>query len=199
MLPANTASVYTHIVKKLQQGLSSDLTYHSLQHTLDVFEQVTIIAQAEGIQDPEELLLLQVAALYHDTGFLDTYQQHEESGCGFAQAELPDFGFTSGQIETICGLIMATKVPQRPETKLQEIICDADLDYLGRDDFFPIGETLYREFLCYGIVHNEEQWNQLQVKFLESHTFFTSFSKKSRETQKQKHLEMVKAKLNRQR
>ncbi|MBA9077131.1 MULTISPECIES: HD domain-containing protein [Rufibacter] len=188
--------LYEHIVAKLREGLSKDLTYHSLHHTLDVFEQVSLIALKEGVTAPQELLLLQVAALYHDAGFLYTYQQHEERSCTLAKEELPGFGFTPEEITIICRLIMATQVPQAPQNKLQEIICDADLDYLGRDDFFPIGQTLFQEFTCYGVVQNEEQWNQLQVRFLESHTFFTSFSKNSRETQKQQHLALIKAKLN---
>ncbi|ALI99653.1 HD domain-containing protein [Rufibacter tibetensis] len=187
--------VYQHIVTKLQEELPVELSYHCARHTLDVFHQAQAIAEYEGIKDPEELLLLQVSALYHDSGFLQAYDQHEEKSCDLARADLPGFGFSPAQIETICGLILATKVPQVPQTKLQEILCDADLDYLGRNDFFQIGETLFQEFLSYGVLQDEVRWNQLQVRFLENHRFFTCFSKNNREKKKQKHLKLIKAKL----
>ncbi|WP_207430246.1 HD domain-containing protein [Sabulibacter ruber] len=190
--------VYQHVVEKLRTGLSPQLTYHSLSHTLDVLKQAQLIAEKEGIQDSQEVLLLKVSALYHDTGFLFTYSQHEERGCELAREELPGFGFTTEEIDTICGLIMATKVPQAPQTRLQEIICDADLDYLGRPDFYSIGETLFQEFLCYGIVQEEAQWNKVQLKFLESHGFFTSYSKNNRETVKKQHLEVIRQKVTSQ-
>jgi hypothetical protein len=184
-----------HVLARLEQGLSPLLTYHSVAHTLDVLTQVEAIAKEEAVTDEEEVLLLKAGALYHDTGFLETYQQHEEKGVEIAKVELPQFGFTTTQVNTICSLIMATKIPQNPETKLQQIMCDADLDYLGRSDFFEIGNNLYLEFLRYGVVTNEVEWNQLQVRFLESHRFFTLFSKSNREAQKQIHLNMIRVKL----
>lgn len=196
MALSSFAQLQQHVIEKLREGLSPDLTYHCVAHTLDVLQQVENIALQEGNKKQEELLLLKVAALYHDTGFLLTYQNHEEKGCELAREELPSFGFNPNQIENICGLILATKVPQMPKTKLQQIMCDADLDYLGRADFFTIGETLFQEFLCYGIVKDEENWNQLQVKFLENHSFFTHFSRNNREPQKQVYLQQIKEKVN---
>ena len=90
---------------------------------------------------------------------------------------------------------MATKIPQTPQTKLEEIIADADLDYLGRDDFFEISEYLYKELLNSGIVNNEEQWNILQVDFFEKHHYFTQLSKELRDEKKKKHLVIIKSKI----
>ena len=63
-------------------------------------------------------------------------------------------------------MIMATKIPQSPRNGLEEIICDADLDYLGRDDFYEIGATLFEELKAYNVLQNEREWNRIQVKFL---------------------------------
>jgi predicted metal-dependent HD superfamily phosphohydrolase len=195
MSQAKLQSIYQHIVTRLEAGLPATLTYHCLRHTLDVLQQVERIAREEKVENEEELFLLQVSALYHDAGFLETYAQHEEKSQEIAQADLPRFGFNPAQLQTISGLILATKVPQQPQNKLQQILCDADLDYLGRDDFFAIGDLLYQEFLYYGVVTDEAQWDQLQVRFLESHRFFTCFSKNNREAQKQKHLQQIKARI----
>lgn len=158
---------------------------------MDVFEQTQRIAQEEGIHNKEDLLLLKTAALYHDSGFLHVYTGHEEVGCEIAMKELPAFGMNKKQLDAICGMIMATKIPQSPKNKLEEIICDADLDYLGRDDFFEIANTLFVEMKHRKLVKTERDWNQIQVKFLKAHHYFTATNKKSREQKKLEHLSMI--------
>src|SRR4051794_14045303 len=112
MLPFTDLKQY--IIDKLGKGLSPALTYHNLAHTLDVLQQAVYIAEKEGIADQDELLLLKTSALYHDVGFLDLYTGHEEISCAIASEELCSFGFSKDQIDTICGMIRATKVPQQP-------------------------------------------------------------------------------------
>lgn len=186
-------SIYSHIIAKLQNELSPRLTYHSIDHTLDVLEQSQQILAREGIDDDQTLFLLKVAALYHDSGFLFIYSGHEEKGCELAKKELPGFGLSSSQIEKICGIIMATKIPQSPKNKMEEIICDADLDYLGRDDFDHISNSLYKEFLDFGFVKNHDDWMQKQINFFESHHYFTKSSQQLRHPQKMSQLEKLKA------
>ncbi|HEY9363407.1 MAG TPA: HD domain-containing protein [Chitinophagaceae bacterium] len=188
------AEVHKHVLHKLT-GLSPSLKYHNIGHTLDVLRQAEFIAKKEGVNAEEELLLLKVSALYHDVGFLFAYTGHEEKSCEVVENELSGFGFTPYQIEQVCGMIRATKVPQQPNNLLEEIICDADLDYLGRDDFFKTGEGLYSEFLDQKIVSDELSWNQLQVRFLENHHYFTPTSIRRRQKEKQKNLEAIKAKI----
>lgn len=180
-----------HILNKLSRDLSKNLYYHGLHHTLDVLAAAERIAGEEKIPEDENLLLLKVACLYHDSGFLVTYNGHEEAGCKIVKEDLPAFGFSGKQIEIICGIIMATKIPQTPHNLLEEIICDADLDYLGRDDFSPISKTLFFEMKERGWVTDERDWNRKQAAFFKAHHYFTSTSKKLREQQKQKHLIMI--------
>jgi predicted metal-dependent HD superfamily phosphohydrolase len=139
--------------------------------------------------------VIKISALYHDVGFIKVYGGHEEESCAVALEELSSFGCGEQQLQKVAGMIRATKVPQIPQNTLEQIICDADLDYLGRNDFFTIGDGLYKEFLYQKIVTDEDSWNRLQVKFLESHHYFTETSKKRRQHEKQRHLEEVKAKL----
>lgn len=186
----NMEKIQKHVLHKLE-GLAEHLTYHNVGHTLDVLKQCIILAGEEGITSREDLLLLQVSALYHDVGFLAAYEGHEEKSCMIAQDELRDFGFSSSQIETINGMIRATRIPQGPGTILEKIICDADLDYLGRPDFYTIGDGLFREFIHQGIVTNELDWNRLQIRFLEKHHYFTKSCKQKRDIYKQQHLEEI--------
>lgn len=184
-------AIYNDVVSRIIPGLPKELSYHNKEHILDVLEQAQRIAHEEGIHSKDDILLLKTAALFHDSGFLHVYTGHEEAGCQIARKELPAFEMNKKQIDAICGMIMATKIPQSPKNKLEEIICDADLDYLGRPDFFKIGNTLFAELLHRGVVHNERDWNQIQVKFLKAHHYFTQTNKKSREHKKLAHLAMI--------
>ena len=166
-------------------GLDPHLTYHSKEHTIDVLTQALRIAAAEGITDPYQLLLLKFAALFHDIGFLQTYANHESKGCELFLQYASDGNFSDTEKADIQSLIMATKLPQSPKNHLEQIICDADLDYLGRNDFFIIGDNLRKEFLHYNIVADNEAWEKLQLNFLKSHQYFTESSRTLREPVKQ--------------
>lgn len=170
------------------KDLSPDLTYHCLSHTLDVMEQSERIANEEKITTARDLFLLKVAALYHDCGFLETYAAHEIKSCNMFMADAANLDFTDEEKDIVCGLIMATRIPQQPNTLMEKIICDADLDYLGRNDFFTIGDTLRKEFLKYKIVPDDKAWETLQLKFLQNHTYHTNASKTQREPVKQQNL-----------
>jgi uncharacterized protein len=172
------------VIEKLL-GLSSKLTYHCLDHTLDVVDQADRIARDEQITNTRDLFLLKVAALYHDTGFLKTYIAHEEKSCEIFMNDSAAYNLTEEEKTVICKLIMSTQIPQCPVTMLEKIICDADLDYLGRDDFFSVGNQLREEFLSYKIVTNNDEWEYLQMKFLQDHQYHTRSSKSLRESAKQ--------------
>lgn len=178
------------ILSKLKSELQTELFYHSYAHTLDVYDSAVEIAEMEGISG-NELILIKTAALYHDSGFLKTYQEHEKAGCELVKQVLPDFDYSPQEIEVICGMIMATKVPQKPQNHLEKVICDADLYYLGREDFFPVGRNLFREFMHYGVVHTEEDWNRIQIGFLSNHCYFTETAKRLRAPRKAEHLAQI--------
>ncbi|MGB3074893.1 MAG: HD domain-containing protein [Chitinophagales bacterium] len=180
--------IETFIIEKLRRGLDPRLTYHGVHHTIDVTNEALRIASEEKISDTEDLLLLHIAALFHDTGFLYIYRDHEERSCKIALEFLPAFGLNTEQLKRICSLIMATKLPQRPKNILEEIICDADLDYLGRHDFYTTGKSLYLEWRAYRFVRDEDDFHQKQIQFLETHHYFTKSSNSLREDVKALHL-----------
>lgn len=187
-------AVKKFILEKLQGELPQHLSYHSVGHVKDVCKATEEIAGKEGIAG-EDLTLLLTAALFHDSGFLFGAAEHEKKSCDIVKQYLPDFDYTQEQIDKICGMIMATRIPQTPHNLLEQIIADADLDYLGRDDFFTIGNRLYEELAMYGIVNNKNDWNLLQVKFLENHHYFTETAIKNRKARKEEHLQFIKSQL----
>lgn len=188
----NLPAAEAFILQKLHSKLSKDLYYHGPHHALDVAESAIRLARAEGISDEESLTLLRTAAFFHDAGFITVYKGHEAEGCRMAREYLPQFGYNSEQINRICGMIEATKIPQSPRNLLEEIICDADLDYLGRDDFEPIADSLYRELKARNMVVDQQAWDAKQIQFLENHHYRTATALATRQTTKLIHLQRLK-------
>jgi len=183
-----------YIVNRLKEELPDNLHYHDLQHTLDVCAAVERIALMEGVEG-DDIFLLKTAALYHDAGFVHQYSNNEEIGAALAKEVLPRFGYTDDQIEVIHQLINATKVPQQPNNQLEEIICDADLDYLGGDEFHLIADKLKRELMERDMIKTDKQWDELQVKFLEQHQYFTKTAIELRKENKWARIEEIKERL----
>ncbi len=179
-----------HILTRLEKELPSHLHYHGHHHTIDVLEAAERIGRAEQVTD-NELNLLLVAAAYHDCGFLYGHENHEEAGCKVALESLPNFGFSAEAVSQIEVMIMATKVPQQPKDQLSYILCDADLDYLGRDDFEPVATSLFEELNQLKIVTKIEDWNRIQLKFLTQHFYHTNYGKTYRQPVKKSHLDQI--------
>ena len=183
------------ILKELNDRLSGKLTYHGIHHTTDVLAVVEELCILEKVPS-DQATKLKTAALLHDAGFVeDKHLGHEAASCKMAEAILPNYNYTPQQISHICEMIMATKIPQSPTDRLAEILCDADLDYLGRDDFYPIAQSLFVELQAYGIVQEETVWDKIQVGFLENHRFFTDTNRTRRERQKQQRIAELKDKV----
>ncbi|NEU08822.1 DUF2179 domain-containing protein [Flavihumibacter sp. R14] len=167
------SKITAFIHHKLQNELPQHLTYHNDAHTARVTEVVMQLADDEGLSE-EEKTILGTAALFHDTGFLSgAAENHEERSCDLAREYLPAFEYSPQQIETVCSLIQATKNPQQPNSKLERIICDADLSYLGTDSYTTISGNLYKELKSLQDVPVIEMWEQKQIQFLKSHSYFT--------------------------
>ena len=190
MSPERFEEIKKQQLAALQKDLPATLTYHNVFHTMDVLKQAEQIAYREGIAKHDDLLVLKTAALFHDTGFLYTYTGHEMKSCEIVRSTLHEL-CSRDDLDTVCSLIMATKIPQTPLSHLAQILCDADLDYLGRDDFWAISNTLRLEFLHYSIVQNNMEWEEKQLSFLLHHKYFTVTSRQLREGKKKLHIEKL--------
>ena len=178
------------ILDKLEKELPEYLYYHNVKHTVDVVTEVELIGWGEGCSD-EEILLLKTAALFHDAGHTVAYDNHEFHGTQLVREMLPAYNYTPEQIEKICEIIMATKLPPQPANLLECIICDSDLDYLGRSDFIPVSNTLYEELKAQNKIGSLNDWNKLQVKFITGHQYFTETARHLREVNKQQQIERI--------
>ncbi|MFT3935835.1 MAG: HD domain-containing protein [Chitinophagaceae bacterium] len=177
----------TFVTDLLTKKLLPCYLYHNLEHTLYVLEQVKTIGEWESC-NPKEIALLEAAALWHDTGFINTSTNHEKESCQLAIENLPAFGFSKEDITTICGMIMATKMPQSPHNKLEEIIADADLAYLGAPGVEEKATALCKELQCFNAGFTNQQWQKTQLSFLKAHQYFTSYGKEKLEPRKKDYL-----------
>ena len=185
------------VLSKLEEGLPNNLYYHNIKHTIDVVTQVELIGRSEGVND-EEILMLKTAALFHDMGHLVNYDTHEEESVKLAKKILPEYQYSQQQINTICDLISATQMPPRPKNLLEEIMCDADLDYLGRTDFVPVSINLYKELHERNKIDSILEWNQMQLDFIKKHHYFTKTAQKLREVNKKNQLEVIREEIKRE-
>lgn len=187
--------IYPKVISKLENNLPSWLYYHSTEHTKYVLEQAIFIAEKEKVEK-NDLSLLKIAALYHDTGFIIDRDGHEAISCKIAAQELKEYGLDSEEIEQICEMIMATKIPQNPTSDLAKILADADLEYLGTDNFLNFSHSLYKELLHYTPDLSLDHWNEIQVKFISKHHYHTNYCRQNREPKKQKNLKLIMKQLN---
>ncbi|TMI69395.1 MAG: DUF2179 domain-containing protein [Bacteroidetes bacterium] len=186
---------YSFLIGKLETGLPSYLTYHDVQHTKNVIKAAEYLAEAENISG-NDLVLLKTAALFHDAGFLQSHQDHEELSCRIARKHLPDYRYSHDQIERICGMIMATKLPQTALDHLSGALCDADLFYLGTDDYNAEAAKLFREFKKLEVVKTQTEWQLKQAEFLSFHHYFTQTAITEREEGKQANLNKLRIKID---
>jgi predicted metal-dependent HD superfamily phosphohydrolase len=168
------------------------LAYHTISHTIDVANVCDHYINHYNI-DKENADLIRIAAIGHDMGYLVAAKEHEE----LSIAEIKPFlknQLNKSQMDKISGMIRATKVPQSPTNFFEEIIADADLDYLGRNDYDTLSAGLYKEFLYYDVVSNDMEWLNVQINFLEKHSYHTSFAKENRSEVKQMKIAELKRK-----
>lgn len=184
----NITKLKKYIVKKLESELSDKLTYHGVHHTISVLKVCDQYIKRMHISS-HDAYLLRTAAIMHDTGYMIGIEDHEEKSIALARKILPKWNYSNQEIKLINGMIRATMIPQSPTTILEQIIGDADLDYLGTDSFQTISNQLFTELKNYRKISNRKDWNQLQIKFLQNHTYHTPYARKYREPVKQKHLQ----------
>ena len=187
----NVEGAVVYALNRLAIELADDMTYHNLAHTRsDVIPAAMRLAVLAGLNEPDTALL-RVAAAYHDLGFTEYPAEHELCSVRIAAQVLPTFGFDSRSIERVMGTIIATRLPQTPRHLIERLMADADLDGLGRDDFFDRTAELLAESRAYGRVVSDEQWWREQIAFLTQHRYWTSYAQGLRAEGKARNLKLL--------
>ena len=170
------------------------LSYHNWKHTRNVFNAASLIAEHTDNVNEEERELLQIAALFHDVGYLITPENHEARSAKIAEEFLQKHELDQKSIDTVKQLILATKLGHTPANILEKVIMDADLSHLGRADYI---ETTYL-FLSKEMSDQMNQsltakdWALKCVDFLSNHKFQTPYAEELYGKAKQENLKKVK-------
>jgi predicted metal-dependent HD superfamily phosphohydrolase len=181
--------VQKYVTKLFAEKLPKAYQYHNLSHTEDVVRGAREIAKAMNVT-ADEMQIVTLAAWFHDTGYTLSGNNHEAHGIKIAQAFLGKRNFPKEQIEQIVECIRATKMPQKPKSLLEKILCDADLLYLGKPRCIERAEFLRRELQN---LRQEEisqiDWLKDSAQFFKKHRFHTSYVKSKYDPIRQKNLQ----------
>jgi predicted metal-dependent HD superfamily phosphohydrolase len=186
----NLTNLAEFIIEKMKRELPSTIVYHSADHTLDVHEAAIRLANLEGLTK-YETDLLRAAALFHDSGITVSFDDHEAHSAAIAGEYLPSFGYQQEEIEIIQNMIMSTKLPQNASSLMERVLCDADLDYLGRADFFVIAQKLRLEWEYSGNKIDLKEWYVIQMNFLKNHKYLTDSAYQLRHDRKIQNLKEI--------
>lgn len=185
------AGAIAYALQRLRTELPARLHYHNALHTeADVLPAVRRLAQLSKVSD-YDLRLLEVGAAFHDLGQIKTDLGHEMIGMEIIAQVLPGFAFGSEEIARVSGMILATRMPQTPLNDEQALLCDADLDSLGREDFFVTSKALWQERTAAGLVIPWPIWLKDQLRILQTHQYFTPAAQALRQEGKQRNIDML--------
>lgn len=167
------------------------LFYHDIEHTTRVVQQAGNIADHYQLND-EDYFTVIAAAWFHDMGYFVDKNNHEENGARMAAEHLKNLGVSDAIIEKIKGCILATKMPQRAEGLLQQIVCDADLYHLGTEQFADRSKLLKKEIEAMkGVKIDKKTWREKNIEMLRSHQYYTDFVKLQLDDQYNKNLQKL--------
>lgn len=164
------------VYKLLQDESPANNVYHNSIHTKEVAAAAEKIAKAEKLSD-DEIEILILAALLHDTGYTSCCEGHEQVSADRARKFLEEKNYPAEKIDKIADCILATKMPQTPNNHLEEIICDADLHHLGKKNFKERSDIYRAEYeKTTGKVYSDIDWVKKNLGFLKEHKFFTKYA-----------------------
>ena len=192
--------IVDHYIRVLfRDELSDNFKYHGPDHTLHptkgVVASANRIAISENISEHDRELLI-TAAYFHDAGYIIRYKKNEPIAARMAGRILILIGYKPNEVAKIQKMILSTDLENEPESHVEKILCDADLDHFGREDFFKLDGRLREEWREKGMdVNDDAKWYKDTLKLLKKHQFYTESEKKLREKGKRKNIKSLIKKL----
>ena len=189
-----------HINPELKEKIFNDLSnildenysYHNLDHTKRVISAAVDIGSNYDLSEKDWRCLL-TACLLHDYGFIESHVEHEKISAKLSSQILPKYGFSETDIQIINSLIIVTKLEEKPKNLLESIIRDADLEYLGSEDFIKISPLLKKEWINCEVVKSDSEFYKIQYEFILNHSFYTDFMIKNSINQKKVNIDYAKS------
>lgn len=171
-------AVSSYVILFLSENLSENLSFHSIGHTYDVVGAAREIGIQSNLSE-QEMLVLQVAAWFHDCGYANVYMGHEEESKKIAKNFLENFGCEENFINDVLGCIDSTKYPPKPSSLIEKVLCDADLYHLTRPNYPKYETALRQEFEKYcSLIYTDEEWQANNCNFFKEHEYYTDYGQK---------------------
>lgn len=191
-MPSHLISEAEDFIREhFKQHILPKYVYHNYEHTLDIVRECDLIGKELGLPE-EELEILHLAALFHDAGYTGDGIGHEATSQDIFKDWIRNRDFSTEKVKMVLGCIRSTKIPQTPHNLAEQVMCDADLAYLGQDTFMYRSNLLRNEWkVTRNQTFDDREWYEIQVRFLESHVFHTSYAKQHYESGKEKNLSEV--------
>lgn len=165
------------VLDLFKASLPNTLIYHNYIHTREVVAAAREIAKGMKLNG-DDTEIVTVAAWLHDVGYTEVYNGHEEKGAEIARLFLGDQGYPQEKIDAVAGCILATRIPQHPANLLEEIICDADLAHVAKENFVAHGDVLRLEWkMALGTVYTDLEWVSRNVEFITNTPFHTKYAR----------------------
>jgi predicted metal-dependent HD superfamily phosphohydrolase len=169
----DTAAYVLHL---FEEKLPRNYLFHNPQHTIDVVTQAQAISEAYHLSSSDMETLL-IAAWFHDSGYTEMYEGHEEVSVMLAESYLRTKNFPASRIKEVSACIRATSMPQNPQTLVEKILCDADIANIGSDTFFEMSARLRREHeIVMGKIYTDAEWYSVKHHICTSHRFHTEYA-----------------------
>ena len=168
------------VLNGIYKELPESLHFHKMEYARKVYDQSFLLCRSEEIEQ-EDRLLVRTAALMLFTGLTQEYHNFENRSSVISREILPEFSYSESQIDQICNLIMATKIPFEPTNRLEKILIDARMDFIGRPDYTSQIKLLYQEIKQAGVKINGQQFKKQQLELLFGFDFYTVAARRLRE------------------
>ncbi len=171
-------AVSSYVTLFLSENLSDELIFHNINHTYEVVAAAKEIG-SHCVLSEDEMLVLEVAAWFHDCGYANTYIGHEDESKKIANDFLEFFGCNKNFKESVLCCIESTKYPPRPSSLVEKVLCDADLYHLTRTNYQKYEKALRQEFETFlKTSYSDEDWHTMNCRFLAGHSYYTEFGQK---------------------
>ena len=184
--------VEAHVEQYIQDEVDPRFVYHNFQHTCAVVEAAEELADHYDVGENERVAIV-VASWFHDTGYSEGWEDHEERGITNAQDWLRAQGVDDPKLfDTIAGAIRATKMPQQPTNFVEKIVADADLSHLGDLSYWDRCGRVRQEFaLTRNMVMSDQEWVDFELGFMLNHEYNTEAARELFGERKSKHVKQL--------
>ena len=183
--------VEAYVEEYIRESVDERYVYHNFQHTYAVVESARALSRHYELSERDRLVI-EIAAWFHDTGYAEGWENHELRGAELAASFLEEHGQSAQFIKDVRGGILATRMPQHPQTFLEQIIADADVSHLGETSYWDRCGRVRQEFaLTRDIIMSDQEWIDFELGFMLTHEFHTEAGRELYGEGKSKHIRQL--------